>query len=161
MDHPLRAPWRAALRIVLLGVGTLAALVLLSLLLGARPASAATTSAAPSEQRGLVGSVVDGVGGTVQGATDEVGKVLGGVTDPSARPSRRRPHRHLLRPLRRPHLLRRPQRSHRHRQPPLRLPQPPRRRAPLRPRPHRLSNRPRPPRRPTRPRARCDRSSTR
>lgn len=82
MDHPLRAPWRAALRIVLLGVGTLAALVLLSLLLGARPASAATTSAVPTEQRGLVGSVADGVGGTVQGVTGEVGKVVGGVTDP-------------------------------------------------------------------------------
>ncbi|PYY60544.1 hypothetical protein DEJ17_05050, partial [Curtobacterium sp. MCSS17_011] len=82
MDHPLRAPWRAALRIVLLGVGILAALVLLSLLVGARPASAATTSAVPTEQRGLVGSVVDGVGGTVQGVTGEVGKVVGGVTDP-------------------------------------------------------------------------------
>ena len=82
MDNPLRAPWRAALRIVLLGVGTLAALVLLSLLLGARPASAATTAPAAAEQRGLVGNVVEGVGGTVQGVTGEVGKVVGGVTDP-------------------------------------------------------------------------------
>ncbi|ROP65524.1 hypothetical protein [Curtobacterium sp. PhB115] len=67
MDKALRAPWRAVLRIALLGIGTLAALVLLSLVFGARPASA---------------SVVDELGKTVHGVTNGVGGVVGGVVDP-------------------------------------------------------------------------------
>ncbi|MFS2075599.1 hypothetical protein [Curtobacterium sp. CT11-133] len=73
MDQPLRAPWRAMIRYVVFGVGIAAALVLLSLVLGARPAAAApapaqqTLQTHPSQQRGLVGGVVDGLGGTRQG----------------------------------------------------------------------------------------------
>ncbi|MDP4335077.1 hypothetical protein Q7F20_17010, partial [Curtobacterium sp. A7_M15] len=88
MDQTLRAPWRAMIRYVVFGVGVAAALVLLSLVLGARPASAAEPSAAtaqqtqPAQQRGLVGGVVGGLGSTVQGVASGVGNVVEGVVDP-------------------------------------------------------------------------------
>ena len=81
MDQPLRAPWRVVLRYALLGIGIAAALVLLTLLVGARPASAATAAASPSAQqqpaqRGLLGGVVHGVGDTVDGLSGGVGHVV-------------------------------------------------------------------------------------
>ncbi|WP_248703624.1 hypothetical protein [Curtobacterium sp. MWU13-2055] len=85
MDTTSRAPWLAVLRIALLGVGTLAALVLLSLAFGARPASAAEAASTPpaqTQQRGLVSGVVDGLGETVHDVSGGVGQVVGGVVDP-------------------------------------------------------------------------------
>ncbi|MFK4482708.1 hypothetical protein [Curtobacterium sp. AB7] len=85
MDTTSRAPWLAVLRIALVGVGTLAALVLLSLAFGVRPASAAEAASTPSaqtQQRGLVSGVVEGLGETVHDVSGGVGQVVGGVVDP-------------------------------------------------------------------------------
>ncbi|WIE71134.1 hypothetical protein [Curtobacterium sp. MCJR17_020] len=85
MDTTSRARRLAVLRIALLGVGTLAALVLLSLAFGARPASAAEAASTPpaqTQQRGLVSGVVDGLGETVHDVSGGVGQVVGGVVDP-------------------------------------------------------------------------------
>lgn len=85
MDTTSRAPWLTVLRIALLGVGTLAALVLLSLAFGVRPASAADAASAPpaqTQQRGLVTGAVDGLGETVHDVSGGVGRVVGGVVDP-------------------------------------------------------------------------------
>ncbi|PZE85132.1 hypothetical protein [Curtobacterium sp. MCBD17_032] len=84
MDATMRAPWRAVLRWALIACGTGAAVVLLSVLLGARPAAAAggpllgagsSTAVAPRSD-GLVGGVVSGVGGAAQRVTSGVGDVV-------------------------------------------------------------------------------------
>ncbi|WP_181436150.1 hypothetical protein [Curtobacterium sp. MCBD17_008] len=84
MDATMRAPWRTVLRWALMACGIVAAVVLLSIVLGARPAAAvggpllgsgAQTQAAPRPD-GLVGGVVSGVGSAAQRVTSGVGDVV-------------------------------------------------------------------------------------
>jgi hypothetical protein len=84
MDATMRAPWRSVLRWALMACGTVAAVVLLSVLFGARPAAAAggsllgtgpQTPVAPRSD-GLVSGVVSGVGGAAQGVTSGVGDIV-------------------------------------------------------------------------------------
>ncbi|MGN8051131.1 hypothetical protein ACTJKO_15730 [Curtobacterium sp. 22159] len=83
MDQALRAPWRAMIRYALFGVGIAAALVLLSLVLGSRPASAATlTTSTQTQQQTPPGGLVRGVGDAVQGVTGGVGHVVESAVAP-------------------------------------------------------------------------------
>ncbi|PYY35641.1 hypothetical protein, partial [Curtobacterium sp. MCPF17_046] len=78
MDASMRRPLRAVIRWALLGSGIAAAVVLLSLLLGARPAAAAEGKLLGVSPSGVTSSV----GGAVQGVTGGVGQVLDSAVAP-------------------------------------------------------------------------------
>ncbi|PZM32986.1 hypothetical protein DEI90_14825, partial [Curtobacterium sp. MCBD17_031] len=80
MDKPLRAPRIALVRLALLGTVVAAAFVVLGLLLGAKPASAAETTPGTTSSHSLLGAV----GNTVSGVVDGVGTAVQPVTRPAA-----------------------------------------------------------------------------